>query len=576
MLLINLPRYAPLDFRDPDEAMRLVQVRDWLAGQSWFDVSQHRVNPPLGGPMHWSRIVDMPIAFLILLTRPLLGEGGAERVACIIVPLLQLAGLFSAFTLAARRVAGVRVARVGAALLALAITILVQFQPLRIDHHGWQIMLAACALAGAFDRRAGRGALIAGLSLALWLQISSEGLPYAILFGLLFALRWLREDAAWAGLFHYMAALSCGAALLLVGTKGWPEAGVPYCDALSSPFLLPLIAAAILLPLSRRLIGHAVWQRRLAVLMLSGAGAALAFLPTGRMCLAGPFEQLDPLVYRLWYLNVAEGRPIWEQGAMTACLILSGLFPGLIGTVAAALNSAGREERTRWLELGLLLTGAAAVAMLVMRAMSVAHLFALPGAAWLLLTLIARVQHSTQPIVRVGGTLGAIVLTPLGLAAMCSFVLPDKAEGDEAQPAAAACRTKGVEALSRLPTTTIFAPIDMGPDILLRTPHSVIGTPHHRNVAGIAAIIRGFLLPPDQAARAIGAGQATIIAYCPGMSELANDAKTRPDGLYARLERGQVPKWLTPVPAAYGMKLYRIDRQAVGPARNFSATPFMQ
>src|SRR5471030_1731840 len=50
-----------------DDAMRLTEVRDLLAGQSWFDLTQWRMNAPFGLPMHWSRLIDAPIASLILL-----------------------------------------------------------------------------------------------------------------------------------------------------------------------------------------------------------------------------------------------------------------------------------------------------------------------------------------------------------------------------------------------------------------------------------------------------------------------------------------------------------------------------
>src|SRR4051812_17445009 len=62
-----------------DDAMRLVQVRDLIGGQGWFDLFQHRLDPP-GASMHWSRVVDVPLAALILLQRPLLGTHGAEAV----------------------------------------------------------------------------------------------------------------------------------------------------------------------------------------------------------------------------------------------------------------------------------------------------------------------------------------------------------------------------------------------------------------------------------------------------------------------------------------------------------------
>ncbi|HMA50771.1 MAG TPA: hypothetical protein VKP60_13520, partial [Magnetospirillaceae bacterium] len=51
-----------LVFSDTDDHMRLQQVRDWMAGQSWFDVTQYRMNPPTGMLMHWSRLLDVPLA----------------------------------------------------------------------------------------------------------------------------------------------------------------------------------------------------------------------------------------------------------------------------------------------------------------------------------------------------------------------------------------------------------------------------------------------------------------------------------------------------------------------------------
>src|SRR6202007_1565415 len=49
-------------FANPDDAMRLVEVRDWRAGQAWFDLHQYRLDPPTGVDMHWTRVVDVPLA----------------------------------------------------------------------------------------------------------------------------------------------------------------------------------------------------------------------------------------------------------------------------------------------------------------------------------------------------------------------------------------------------------------------------------------------------------------------------------------------------------------------------------
>ena len=51
---------------DTDDNMRIMQVRAWLHGQGWYDLRQHRLNPPVGANIHWSRLVDLPIAGLIL------------------------------------------------------------------------------------------------------------------------------------------------------------------------------------------------------------------------------------------------------------------------------------------------------------------------------------------------------------------------------------------------------------------------------------------------------------------------------------------------------------------------------
>src|SRR4051794_36457669 len=64
---------------DTDDNMRMMQVRALLHGQGWFDLRQYRMNPPFGANIHWSRLVDLPIAGLILSLRPFIGGAAAER-----------------------------------------------------------------------------------------------------------------------------------------------------------------------------------------------------------------------------------------------------------------------------------------------------------------------------------------------------------------------------------------------------------------------------------------------------------------------------------------------------------------
>ena len=61
LLALSLPFATDYVGVDNDDRMRLVVVRDLLAGQSWFDTTQYRLGLAGGTLMHWSRFVDLPI-----------------------------------------------------------------------------------------------------------------------------------------------------------------------------------------------------------------------------------------------------------------------------------------------------------------------------------------------------------------------------------------------------------------------------------------------------------------------------------------------------------------------------------
>src|SRR6185312_17443849 len=63
---------------DTDDAMRLVEMRAWVAGHGWFDLHEARVQPPLGYDSHWSRLIDAGLAGLFLIFRSGLDPHSAE------------------------------------------------------------------------------------------------------------------------------------------------------------------------------------------------------------------------------------------------------------------------------------------------------------------------------------------------------------------------------------------------------------------------------------------------------------------------------------------------------------------
>src|SRR5258708_6574158 len=102
-LAVPVIKDGVFDAMSTDDAMRLVEVRDLIAGQAWFDLAQHRLDPP-GTPMHWSRVIDAPLAALILMLRPLAGMEGAEAITLTLWPTLLFGAALILVAATARRI----------------------------------------------------------------------------------------------------------------------------------------------------------------------------------------------------------------------------------------------------------------------------------------------------------------------------------------------------------------------------------------------------------------------------------------------------------------------------------------
>jgi hypothetical protein len=142
---------------DTDDNLRMSQVRALLAGQDWFDLRQHRLDPLFGGAnIHWSRLVDLPIAGLILTLKPLIGGVLAEKWAAGIAPLIPFGVALWAGALAVRRLVAPMAFALAAAVLLCAANAMSMWMPLRIDHHGWQLALLMLSVAAIADERRAR------------------------------------------------------------------------------------------------------------------------------------------------------------------------------------------------------------------------------------------------------------------------------------------------------------------------------------------------------------------------------------------------------------------------------------
>ena len=554
-------------FPDPDDALRLVQVRDLIAGQGWFDVHQYRIAAPAGVPMHWSRLVDIPLAAMILVLRPLLGQPLAEMVTCIAVPMLTLLCALGLIGRLAGRLFTVEIAGFACLFAALSIPAMFQFQPLRIDHHGWQIVLALAALNGLAESDRRKGGWMIGLSLAASLAISIEGLPLTAVFIGVQALRYLRNRNDTAGLIHTSAALAIGSAAFFFGTRGLSDLA-EHCDTVSPVHLAAFAVAAL------GCLGLGGLRHR-PPLVIAAAGIAVAatagaiVLAAAPSCANGAFAALDPLVRKFWYENVFEGQPIWHMTFAEMALMVVPALIGLIASVRLWIHAKTPAERAWWLEFTLILLAATLIGVLVARACAASAMLATIPSAWQLRERIDAARLASAPLWR---RLLRITTVPLlifpGLPVLAAeAALPTSAANKPAPPdapkgyAGSACDyDKLAVGLRKLPATDIFAPLDLGPRIIVDTQHRVVATGHHRGVDGIHDVIAAFIAAPDEAHAIIARRHATLVVICPDQIEAANYRNAGPKGLMAGLLSNHAPAWLQPVDLAPGsmFKAWRV------------------
>jgi hypothetical protein len=570
------------ELADPDDHLRLVQVRDLIAGQGWFELFQYRINPPEGVATHWSRLVDIPLLAVILALTPMVGQASAELAAAVIVPLLTLLCAMALTARIAAKLFDARAAYACCMVWIMAIMALTQLQPMRIDHHGWQIVAVLGAINGLLARDATRGGWIVGLSLAAGMSISLELLPFTALFAVVLGLRWLRDPATSGWLKAMMQALALGSGIFYIATRG-PTATEVHCDTISPAYLAGFALAALLVSAIAALPKRPV----VALAGLLGGAAALTaanYLLLAPQCLSGPFAELDPLVRDVWYVNVFEGMPVWKQNLPTMAQMVIPPLAGLIVLLLAWRQARGLPKQLLG-DFALLLGGVLVIAVLVARFSGVAATLATVPLGFAIAEWLRRAK--TMPLAARLAILPLTVLAilpgiPVGFAqkALATPMVGSGSGAGDARPLGRGCSLPAsLPALRALPPATVFAPFDIGPSLLVHTRHKVIATGHHRASAAMRDVIDAYLADPAKAERIVRAHGASYLVACGDLIEARNYRVFAPKGLMAGLLAGQTPAWLEPValPAAAGeLKVWKVRAAAAQPGRNSIASPFMQ
>jgi hypothetical protein len=555
------------DAMSTDDAMRLVQVRDWIGGQGWFDLFQHRLDPP-GASMHWSRVVDVPLAALILLLRPLIGTHGAETVTLFLWPLLLFAAALMLVAAIARQMSGrVTNAQITAVMLAvLSAPALIHFRPGAIDHHNAQIvlLLALVLLTSQIEQSALKAAL-GGLAASLSLAIGIEMLPAIAAIGItVFGLFVWRGASVSRQVAAFGAALAASSLLLAPALLPLPSLALPVCDAFGGPVLLLVAGGGISLMI---MVGidrlHSTLRLRLATGAASAIALVGAFLSLFAGCIASPYAQLDPLVTSLWVDKVVESMSLATMLQLTPQKVLGFYgFPLMtMGFSAAALIRSNPPGRFRWIVGIMTLAALVGLSFWEMRAAAAASMVAAPIFAASLVTLRPTLAPG-RSLVLLALAVSPASFAALGLSAKPLIDVVFKPQMTIAERDASTCQTvSDVASMTRLPKGRVMAPIDLGPMILVDTDHAVFAAPYHRNNDGIVAMLKLMLAPGPAARQILSDRRVDYVVTCSAAPEqdLVNLA---PDGLAARLGRGETPDFLEPLDLgpAHKISVWRVRR----------------
>ncbi len=560
-------RWGPINalaLSDTDDNMRMMQVRGLLAGQDWYDLRQYRLSPPGGLDIHWSRLVDLPIAGLILLLQPFVGTAMAERLAAGIAPLFPLAVTMLAMGAAARRLIAPAAWPLAILILMGCTATMAQYVPLRIDHHGWQLAFLALAVMGIADPQRTRGGLTVGLASAGSLTIGLELLPFCAMAGAIVALRWVWDRDEMPRMRAYGLSLAGGSSagfILFASNANYAM----RCDALTPIWLSVMVAAGALLVLLS-LLNPASRAARLGLAGIAGALVAGGFAGLFPQCLQRPEGVSDELA-ETWLNNVREARPIYKHSFGMAFPMAVLPVIGIIGAGFAAWRAKTADQLVAWVAIGLFTAFAGAMLLWQVRVGPAAQLLAVPGATWLAWTVMPWfLGHRLMPVRVLGSVVAFLIVSGLFAGFVVKY-LPVNGPPSKVRVAVNRANSRCMSAsamrmLDRaLPPSTLFTHVDLGPRLITMTHHEGIAGPYHRNERAILDVHHAFKGDP-QAFRGIARRYgAQYLLVCPNMAETTMYRARAKNGFYSQMAKGKVPDWLEPVPLPKGApyRLWRIN-----------------
>lgn len=565
----------------PDSYMHIVRLREFLAAGDWQYNAIARSNAPYGDVSHWTKPFELVLLLVTAMLRPFMDMASSTYWAGIVVsPILHVVLAFMLAWAGSPLLGRARIWVVPVALLSFPI--IQQALPGRADHHVFLMVVFAAAVGFALRAilsiQARPPALKAGLAqaAAIWASVEFAVLP---VLAMCFAAAWwilardpgLRRQIA-DRMVVFAAALTVATAVFLAVERPPDDLGAADLDRLSIVYLLFAALAGLAWLAIRGAAGRA-WSggpaTRAATVIAAGVAAAAAMAAVYPAFFQGPYADVPPLVERFFLRHVSEVRSILALSPNSALAYYADAIASVVVLLWIVWRRRARADLPGWLFLLGFATVYTALALVQLRFVTAAAtLSVLPG-AYLIDAIrrfsAANLKPLAGAVVRIVATF-IIVLGP----GMIFAAMPDFSSSKPERALKYVCPVQEIAPFLNAMDGqhTIYSPnIYVGPPLLFHTRHSVIGTPYHRNVAGIEDTYRIMSDTGDrEARRLIRKRGIDLILICRKKNlERFLPPETPQTSLYARLKRQSPPDWLTPVklpaPLDESFALYAVTRR---------------
>lgn len=537
---------------DTDDATRLVEVRQLLAGQAWHDMTIPRFGGTEPLISHWSRLIDLPLAAMIFVLTPIMGEPNAELVTRMLWPTL-LSGVV--LYIVARYCESVSSRKTALLTLVIAIPAMghCQFTPGRIDHHNGMIIGAlggTLALLSSLDRP--QFGWLAGLMFGIGCSIGLEGLGLtAAVLGIV-TLTTIVQGNSLAGIARAAAGFAATLIVGLVAFGPFRPDGAVMCDALSTNLIMLASASATGVALAHYARCHGASKLvTFAYTAAFGAAGLALYTVAEPACLHGPYGQLAPALGPIWLDGVLEVQSpllVLESSKLTG-LVMLGFVAAAFAYAIVVLGS----TRIRHAELyAAIFLVSLLLGLWQIRLLTYASFLAVPLIAWGLHrgsgadapAPRARLKQMTFAGVGLVGV--ALIAGPVFFTPGPTLALPgsESADAKEEQDCTSG---RNIAPLAALAPGLAIADMNLGPYIVVHTRLNSLAAPYHRMGKAILATHDFMNASVEEAKPRMKQLGARYIVLCSGLPPTTPVTQVPGDALRTNLLAGHTPNFLEPL-----------------------------